>query len=49
MKLELYGLIQSLLEAGGKFAYDMYAVRDGNGDVIVPRTILHTTNSKGEQ
>jgi hypothetical protein len=33
MKLELYGLIQSLLEAGGKFDYDMYVVRNGNGEL----------------
>ena len=31
MKLELYGLIQSLLEAGGKFEKDMYALRNRNG------------------
>jgi len=32
MKLELYGLIQSLLEAGGKFENGRYVVRNRNGD-----------------
>jgi hypothetical protein len=32
MKLEVYGLIQSLLEAGGKFEDDRYVVRNGNGE-----------------
>jgi hypothetical protein len=33
MKLELYGLIESLLEAGGKFANGKYVVRNGNGEL----------------
>lgn len=32
MKLELYGLIQSLLEAGGKFEDGRYVVRNGHGE-----------------
>jgi hypothetical protein len=31
MKLELYGLIQSLLEAGGKFDNGFYVIRDRVG------------------
>jgi hypothetical protein len=31
MKLELYGLIQSLLEAGGKFENGVYILQDDNG------------------
>ena len=31
MKLELYGLIQSLLDAGGKFENSRYVVRNSNG------------------
>jgi hypothetical protein len=32
MKLEIYGLIQSLLEAGGKFEDGRYILRNGNGE-----------------
>ena len=31
MKLELYGLIESILEAGGKFDYDRYVLLNRNG------------------
>jgi hypothetical protein len=31
MKLELYGLIQSILEAGGKFENGVYILQDDNG------------------
>jgi hypothetical protein len=31
MKLELYGLIQSILAAGGKVDNDMYALRNRKG------------------
>lgn len=33
MKLELYGLIQSILEAGGKIESGRYILRNGNGEL----------------